>query len=403
MALNLYDHSSLNQETLKQIDIYQIKPSPKNRLGIRRIEELMDSIVHNGLIEPIIIRQIMDLEYPYEIIEGERRFTAYKRLYEEGVNNPDYQEYRKILCIVMGYMSDDEAEELLIEAAAEKRDLNTEEKLYIVKKKTEIYQKRMDAGEVLPVSITEMIAKDTSKIGVKGEQVRRYRNINKAIPEVQTIASTGELDILTASRVHELPEEKQLEVVKLVKSEPINKKELSAKVDTLIKEDKYSEGFIKKMCYSSIKLLLGKEEFNKLHKNTRIGVFKELISKHLGKFNQSTPCLECRIESISIKDQRKVIQIDFVDQEMRKDKIQITVEDAFYKIKEYLPTEDEMKQKIKVSEEKEKLQKGFEYVEELLRNHLSTKVEVTDKYIKILHYGTADVNRILDILNVRED
>jgi len=402
MALNLYDHSSLNKETLKQIDIYQIKRSPRNVFGIRDIEGIMDSLAHNGIVEPITVRTVMDSQYPYEIIEGERRWTAYKRLYEEQTID-DYESFRKILCVVKGYMSDDEAEELLIAAAAEKRVLNTEEKMHIVKKKTEYYQKRRDAGEVLPVSITEMIAKDTSKIGVKGEQVRRYRNINKAIPEVQTIASTGELDILTASRVHELPEEKQLEVVKLVKSEPINKKELSAKVDTLIKEDKYSEGFIKKMCYSSIQLLLGKEEFNKLNKNTKIKVFKAIVSQHLGKFGLSTPCLEYKIESISVKDQKKVIQIDFVDRDLNKDKIQVTVEDAFYKILEYLPTEQEMKQRIQKSEEKEKQQKGFSYVEKLLRDYLSAKVEVTDKYIKIVHYGTADVNRILDILNVRED
>jgi ParB family chromosome partitioning protein len=44
----------------------------------------------------------------------------------------------------------------------------------------------------------------------------------------------------------------------------------------------------------------------------------------------------------------------------------------------------------------------FLFVEELLRSKLDTKVKVSDKKIEISFTNTADLNRILDILNIKE-
>ena len=62
-------------------------------------------------------------------------------------------------------------------------------------------------------------------------------------------------------------------------------------------------------------------------------------------------------------------------------------------------TENEVK-KIKI--ERKTVNNDFKYVEELLREKLDTKVKIKDKKIEISFTNIADLNRILEVLNVRE-
>ncbi len=65
---------------------------------------------------------------------------------------------------------------------------------------------------------------------------------------------------------------------------------------------------------------------------------------------------------------------------------------------EEITIKDERKNKIKKPTE----DKGYKYVEELLREKLDTKVKIKEKKIEISFVNVADLNRILEILNVKE-
>jgi len=56
----------------------------------------------------------------------------------------------------------------------------------------------------------------------------------------------------------------------------------------------------------------------------------------------------------------------------------------------------------KVKIERKPVNTDFKYVEELLRDKLDTKVKIKDKKIEISFTNVADLNRILEVLNVRE-
>ena len=62
-------------------------------------------------------------------------------------------------------------------------------------------------------------------------------------------------------------------------------------------------------------------------------------------------------------------------------------------------SEKEVK-KIKI--ERKTVNNDFKYIEELLREKLDTKVKIKDKKIEISFTNVADLNRILEVLNVRE-
>ncbi len=67
---------------------------------------------------------------------------------------------------------------------------------------------------------------------------------------------------------------------------------------------------------------------------------------------------------------------------------------------EEITIEEERKNKIK--RPIKEINKDYKYVEDLLREKLDTKVKVKDKKIEINFTNVADLNRILEILNIRE-
>ena len=58
--------------------------------------------------------------------------------------------------------------------------------------------------------------------------------------------------------------------------------------------------------------------------------------------------------------------------------------------------------KVKIERKVKTINNDFKYVEELLREKLDTKVKIKDKKIEISFTNVADLNRILEVLNVRE-
>ena len=69
-----------NQDEVKQLTLSQVDPSPYQPRTIfddDRIDELCQTIKTHGVIQPIVVRV---RNGPYEIIAGERRLRAVKKL-----------------------------------------------------------------------------------------------------------------------------------------------------------------------------------------------------------------------------------------------------------------------------------------------------------------------------------
>ena len=64
-------------------------------------------------------------------------------------------------------------------------------------------------------------------------------------------------------------------------------------------------------------------------------------------------------------------------------------------------TEKENK-KVKIERHRKVVDNDLKYVEELLREKLDTKVRIKDRKIEISFTNVADLNRILEVLNIKE-
>ncbi len=69
---------------------------------------------------------------------------------------------------------------------------------------------------------------------------------------------------------------------------------------------------------------------------------------------------------------------------------------------ENLTDSDEFERVVKIPKRKQPEAKEFKYVEEMLSEKLDAKVKIKDKKIEISFISTADLNRILEIINVKE-
>lgn len=70
---------------------------------------------------------------------------------------------------------------------------------------------------------------------------------------------------------------------------------------------------------------------------------------------------------------------------------------------EQLTNENHYEKKVKIERKPREINKDYQYVEDILREKLDTKVKVKDKLLEISFNNVADLNRILEILNVKGD
>ena len=76
----LGDVTKVNQQTIKELDLHQIKPNrfqPRQSFDEDRINELSLSIAKHGVLSPILVRETG--AGGYELIAGERRLRAAKK------------------------------------------------------------------------------------------------------------------------------------------------------------------------------------------------------------------------------------------------------------------------------------------------------------------------------------
>lgn len=114
---------SSEDNTIRDLEISQIKPSqyqPRRTFAPDQLTELAQSLAKNGLLQPIVVRQVGAQQY--EIIAGERRFRAAQQL-----------KWTTIPALVRNY-SDQQSASLALIENLQRQDLNPIEEARAYKK-----------------------------------------------------------------------------------------------------------------------------------------------------------------------------------------------------------------------------------------------------------------------------
>lgn len=180
---------------LIQIPLDKIINNPKNKFGMRNIEELADSMKEFGQMHNAVVRIMHDGEFPYRLISGERRWRAAQLLGWETLT------CKAIEC-------DDIQDEILtIITNIETRELNELEKSVNIQRLGELVAERRKKGEDFGGKKTREIIAEELKM--KPAQVQKYISVNKLIEEFKTMLADGQIGIEEANHYAQMSEETQ--------------------------------------------------------------------------------------------------------------------------------------------------------------------------------------------------
>jgi ParB family chromosome partitioning protein len=199
---NIHNHDKNSNENdsnsdnvggrLQYIALEEIKSSryqPRKFFDKDELQELADSIVHNGVIQPIVVRKITaavtddNSEVRYELIAGERRWRACKLAH-----------LHHIPAIVRNF-SDEEALAIALIENIQRRDLN-------VMEESKCYKRLIDEFNITHEKLSKVTGRSRSHI----TNMLRLLNLHN---EVQEMLLNGQLSMGHARALLSLPEELQ--------------------------------------------------------------------------------------------------------------------------------------------------------------------------------------------------
>ena len=189
---NIDNNSNVYNISLSTLESAPVKWNFYSPLNDNKMEELLNSIVNNGLLVPIIVWEQVDnpTNPKYMILSGHNRVKAYEILKEVTKSN----KYDKINAIVKRKeeISEDEAREIIIDTNWVQRQLSTLEKSKSIYEKYAVIENlnkhRSNYNEHGQGRTRDVIAK---QFDISGIQVERYRKLNYLINDMKEMISDG--------------------------------------------------------------------------------------------------------------------------------------------------------------------------------------------------------------------
>ena len=339
---------------IEYINIDRIKRNEKNFYEIVDIESLAEDIKLNGLNHNLVVRKF-DNDM-YELISGERRYTALNKLVNEG-----NKEFNLVPCKVIE-SNDIDSEIILIQANAQSRELTEVEKLTQVERLQELYKIKKKNGEKVPGKIRDIIAND---LNLSATQVGRYERINnKLIPELKAVIEQGNLTIANASEFSSLSEENQRVILSIIDDKTNMSKQEAVDLKNKLKKIEEEKELELKKAYEEKELELKRLEEEKKNQVSKLKSENENLKK--------------KLDSNNIEEERKEIE----------GQIKIEFEEKFRNEKVIL--EEELKSKY---------DKKIQYITNEVKENNLEKQRLKDELSKLKEKSNNEV----DIKNTKEN
>ncbi|MBI6039874.1 ParB/RepB/Spo0J family partition protein [Clostridium perfringens] len=326
---------------IEYINIDRIKRNEKNFYEIVDIEALAEDIKLNGLNHNLVVRKL-DNDM-YELISGERRYTALSKLINEG-----NKELNLVPCKVIE-SNDIDSEIILIQANAQSRELTEVEKLTQVERLQELYKIKKKNGEKVPGKIRDIIAND---LNLSATQVGRYERINnKLIPELKAIIEQGNLTIANASEFSSLSEENQRVILNIIDDKANMSKQEAIDLKNKLKKIEEEKELELKKAYEEKELELKRLEEEKKNQVSKLKSENENLKKKLDSNNIEEERKEIEGQ-IKIEFEEKLRNEKVILEEALKSKYDKKIEDITNEVKENNLEKQRLKDELSKLKEK---------------------------------------------------
>ena len=133
MPYSQSNNSEQNSYALYSLPLDQVHPRKVNAYAITDIERLAESIQRSGLLQPVIVRKESDSSY--QLIAGERRYTAMKYLYDKYTSDGDTTKaslFNTINAFVYEDLPSDKEEQIYRDTNDYTRQMNTFQRIALL-------------------------------------------------------------------------------------------------------------------------------------------------------------------------------------------------------------------------------------------------------------------------------
>lgn len=229
----MFDITSLMSETSRQAS--EIKPYEAVRLpidklypdsanakiySIESIEELADSIeLAGGVLHNLVVRE-PDKDGRYQIISGERRWTACKHLVEQGK-----EQYGEVGCLIEHVHDEDTLQLMLVLANSTARQLTDAEKMRQAEALTAVLTRMRKEGKVQG-RVRDLVGK---MLKTTSGQLARYHAIQANLQGgLRDKFERGKIGISVAYEASKLNKAGQDAVAEKAKAQPVTLRDVTA-------------------------------------------------------------------------------------------------------------------------------------------------------------------------------
>lgn len=200
-----------NEDKVVEIPISQIRDFPNHPYKVKDDEsmnELVDSIMQRGLIQPVIIRPTEDGSY--EMVSGHRR----KRAFEiAGI---------KQIPAKVKEMTKDEAILTMVDSNLQREVILPSEKAFSYKMRLEAMKRQAgrpakDNYSPLANNLPKTSSAELAEtVGESKDQIYRYIRLTELIPELLELVDEGRIAMRPAVEISYLPEEAQSQLYETI-------------------------------------------------------------------------------------------------------------------------------------------------------------------------------------------
>lgn len=209
-------------------EIYPFENHPFKVVDDEKMEELVESIRHNGILTPVIVRP--DDEGGYEMISGHRRLFAAKKL---GL---------LMIPATIKEMTDDDAVIAMVDSNIQREEILPSEKAFAYRMRYEAMRHQGMKNTSSQVG-TKLRADDelAAQVGESRNQIHRYIRLTEVIPELLALIDRGNIAIQTGVDISYMDEKIQKWIFDYVKVNGVIKSyQVSALREELAMNEKLS-------------------------------------------------------------------------------------------------------------------------------------------------------------------
>ena len=180
-------------EGCQDIEVAKIHPfenHPFKVIDDDKMHELVESIMMNGVLTPVIVRQMDDGDY--QMISGHRRLFAVNQIGME-----------KIPAIVKEY-SDDEAVLAMVDSNLQREEILPSEKAFAYKMRYEAMKRQGKRNDLTSSQLGKKLWADdalAAEVGESRNQIHRFLRLTEVIPAILDLVDKKALAIVTAVEV----------------------------------------------------------------------------------------------------------------------------------------------------------------------------------------------------------